>query len=161
VDTFEPLINVLVVLTVLSVAAERVTNMLKLRHEDLRDHKSTESDEREREYRITGRNMLVGVALAILVKADIFAILANLANPWDTLGWLQSHGESWTRAAALGSFGTFIYSIGGSVITGFALGFGSKFWHDLLGIAYELRDMARQSNKAALAGKGVTAHGDK
>ena len=161
-DTFEPLINVLVVLTVLSVAAERVTNMLKLRHEDLRDRKLTETDEKEREYGITARSMLVGILLAILTKADMFAILANLGNPWETLGWVQVHGESWVRASALSSLGTFLYSVGGSVITGFALGFGSKFWHDLLGLAYELRNMARKSNDAApvLAGKGGKPNGD-
>lgn len=37
--------------------------------------------------------------------------------------------------------------MGGCLVTRFALGFGSKFWHDLLGAVYELRDFARGANR--------------
>ena len=37
VESFQPIINLLVLLTALSVAAERITNLVKLRNPDLRN----------------------------------------------------------------------------------------------------------------------------
>ena len=73
----DSLINVVVLMTVLSVAAERITNVMKLRQESLRLPKGTEAEERARVYSITWRSMAVGVFVALLMKADIFAILSQ------------------------------------------------------------------------------------
>jgi hypothetical protein len=166
-DTFQPLINLLVLLTALSIAAERATNLLKLRHPTLRARGGTTSNdraeqttardrgekkqgsdreekERDREYGIAGRAVFVGVALAVFVKADFFEILAHLEDPWRTLGWVQVQGNRWLGAQAMMSWTTLVYALGGSVITGVALGFGTKFWHDVLGTVYEVRSIARQ-----------------
>ena len=142
-ESLEPLINLIVLLTVMSVAAERATNLLKLRHNDLRMRKSSKEEERAREYRISVRSFLVGLILAVLVKADFFEIMLHLDSPWRTLGWVQVHGYTWFRSAATSELGTIIYALAGCVITGAMLGFGSKFWHDILGSVYELRGMAR------------------
>ena len=42
-DTFEPMLNFLVVQTVLSVASERITNLIKLKNPDLSDHTAAKS----------------------------------------------------------------------------------------------------------------------
>jgi len=144
-DSFEPLINVLTLLTVLSVLAERMTNLLKLRHENLRTLKITEVEERRREYGIAWRNILVGILFSILLKADLFAIMSRLEAPWDTLGWVQVENYRWMRSPASATLGGAIYALAGCTFTGFALGFGSKFWHDILGAVYELRDTARRN----------------
>lgn len=52
--TFEPLINLIVLLTALSVAAERVTNVLKLRHPELRNEKAAAAAELRRDHRGRG-----------------------------------------------------------------------------------------------------------
>lgn len=44
-----------------------------------------------------------------------------------------------------------LYAAVGSGFTGLALGFGSKFWHDVLSIMFELKSMAR--NRGSLAEK--------
>ena len=143
-ESLEPLINLIVLLTVMSIAAERATNLLKLRHSDLRMRKSSKEEERAREYRISVRSFLVGLILAVLVKADFFEIMLHLDSPWKTLGWVQVHGYTWLRSPATSQLGTIIYALAGCVITGAMLGFGSKFWHDVLDAVYDMRGVVRK-----------------
>lgn len=144
-DSFEPLINLLTILTVLSVAAERVTNILKLRHPGMCERQEDPARERERERRVHTCSLSVCLGVAVLMKADLFTILVNLGDPWSTIGWVQVEGDRWVRSPALASLGTFAYAVAGSILTGFALGFGSKFWHDLLGAVFELRAAVRRA----------------
>lgn len=136
--TFEPMINLLILLTVLSVVAERIANLVKLRSPHLSGDSGILSD-KEREHGITVAAVLAGVGVAVLLKADLFEILRHLDAPWETLGWVRVSGSRWVRSAAAGDPGTALYAAGGSAVTGIALGFGSKFWHDVLDIVYEVR----------------------
>ena len=129
---FQPLLNLLLLMTALSVAAERIANVLKLRHPELKypgahTHRSTE---KERERRITTRVVAVSMLLALLVKADFFALLAGAEAPWETLGW--------SRGAAR-SLPDLVSTVAGTAVTGLALSFGSKFWHDVLDLVYGVR----------------------
>jgi hypothetical protein len=130
--------------------AERITNVLKMRNDDLRIRKLSESDERVRELRIQTRSLTVCIFVAVLLKADIFTIIAHLEEPWRTLGWVRVTGAQWFQTPSLGGVDTAIYSIVGCVFTGFALGFGSKFWHDILGSVYEMRDKVRRGRFQSL-----------
>ena len=117
--------------------------MVKLRrHAEWQDNEN-----RSRERLITASSIWVGVALAIAMKADLFAMLASPDSPWSTLGWTRWDGSHWVRHAALASPAGAVQALMGSAITGISLGFGSKFWHDVLGVVVELRRMA--SNRAA------------
>lgn len=148
-DPFTPAINLLVVLVALSTATERVTNLLKLRRSELRTTAPADSaherkeNEKLREKRITELGLAVGVALAVLMKADLFAMLAHLEAPWETLGWVRVQGEEMVRSRALSSVGHAAYAIGGSALTGLSLMFGSKFWHDVLDIVLQTRQRLR------------------
>jgi hypothetical protein len=142
-EALEPAIQVLTVFTVLSVLAERMTNLLKLRSEELRVKLKDKEQEKAREVGISWRSALIGVFVALLLKANFFEIVGAVEDPWKTLGWVQAHGPKWTRAAVLGSASSTLYALGGCVITGIGLGFGSKFWHDVLGAVYEVRELAR------------------
>jgi hypothetical protein len=133
--SLEPIINILTVLTVLSVAAERVTNVVKLR----RDSSWKANDSRQREFLITWSSALVGIAIAIAMKADLFAMLAHPDAPWSTLGWTQWNGTVWVRHPSVSSVSGVSQALLGSAMTGLSLGFGSTFWHDVLGIVLELR----------------------
>jgi hypothetical protein len=139
-EAFQPLINLLVLLSALSIAAERLANAVKLRDARLRTSRPSVAQEKEREQGIGHRVLLVSVALALLVKADLFQILAHLDAPWDTLGWIK--GPSISEPARLA------FSVTGSVLTGCSLGFGSKFWHDMLDIVYQTKGRLGQARKA-------------
>jgi len=146
-SSLEPFINILILLTVLSIAAERATNFFKLRSPVLRETAPSDKGEKAREHSITLRSLLVGIAVAIVVKANLFEILTRIDAPWDTLGWLQQSEASWVPAAAAGSVGTALYAVLGSALTGIALGFGSKFWHEILDGVLELRGIAKKIRK--------------
>ena len=150
-ETFQPLINILVLLTILSFAAERGANVLKLWNEDLRNKQKKYADERHREYAMSGRSVLTGIFLALIIKANFFEIITHLDDPWKTIGWVRIFEYNWTLSPALTTWGAFITAIVGSIITGVALGFGNKFWHDILGLVYEVRDKARELKKQAAA----------
>ncbi len=149
-DSFEPIINLLLVLTVLSITAERLTNLLKLQDDRLNERKPDKKAERTREYRISLRTMAIGVLLTILVKANFFEIMSNLQDPWSTLGWVRLEDYRWIRSPATVELSAFLYTLGGCFVTGLGLGFGSKFWHDLLGTVYEMRSLARNKKDKQL-----------
>lgn len=142
---FEPMINGLVLLTILSVVAERMTNFVKLGNDDLRLRKD---NDRTHEQRVQNRNLIVSISLALLTKADLFAILSNLDDPWKTLGWVRVTGGHAFMTEAATAAGPFLIALVGCVFTGFALGFGSRFWHDILGSVLEMRKRLR-NNPAA------------
>ena len=136
-DTLEPLINLLALLSILSIAAERLTNVLKLRTRRTGDH--AQKDKRERERQIGHQALAMSIALAILVKADFFQIIGHLNAPWETLGWVRLSGDRLAPGAETRSVAHTLYTVAGSTLTGISLGFGSKFWHDILDIVYRTR----------------------
>lgn len=78
-DSLQPIINLLVVLSVLSMGAERATNLFKLHRPHLRDKPVGAPDDpivmrkkKERERDIAGGSLLVGILLSLAVKADFF-----------------------------------------------------------------------------------------
>lgn len=140
-DAFEPLINLLVLLGTLSIAAERLANLTKLAHPDLSCRRGSRTQEKDRERRIGTRVVVVSVLLAAAVKADFFAIVAHLDAPWDTLGWSQD--------ALPSSPAEVLATLAGTMLTGLSLGFGSKFWHDALDILYGVRNSLRRLGRRA------------
>jgi hypothetical protein len=159
VETLQPLINLLIVLTVLSMVAERVTNILKLDNPELRVRRTngSEDDEKKREGGITWRSLIVGVVVALVVKANIFEILVSLDAPWETLGWVRLDGSVWERVPATASVGTALYAAGGSALTGLGLSFGSKFWHEFLDAILEIRNIIKRIRQEAPLAKPETA----
>lgn len=146
-SNIDPIINLLVMLTVLSVIAERVSNILKFRKPELRNRSTDPDKEREREGQIHLQTVYTGIVIAILAKADLFSILGHLDDPWSTLGWVRVVGSQWHQSPAIQSWGTFLYTLGGSMLTGLALGFGSKFWHDILSTVFEIRNIVRDRRR--------------
>ncbi|MEZ5989237.1 MAG: hypothetical protein R3F30_08970 [Planctomycetota bacterium] len=140
----DALINLLVLLTILSVAAERLANLMKLRTSALRRTKETVDNDPGRELGISLRSIAVGILLAVAVKADLFVILNNLEDPFKSLGWFHVDNYRWLRSPALSTVQGCLYAVFGCVLTGVALGFGSSFWHDILGTVKELKNMTRE-----------------
>jgi hypothetical protein len=134
---FEPLLNLVVLLSALSVAAERLANWMKLGDPDLRERKGEPAEEKVRERRIALRALAASLLLAAVMKADFFEILRHLDAPWDTLGWVRDGAQRWTAGGVL-------QALAGTAVTGVSLGFGSKFWHDVLDIVEGLRAAVRR-----------------
>jgi hypothetical protein len=131
-DAFQPVINLLMLMSALSVAAERLANAVKLGNVALSEKRAGGREEKEREHQIARRVLVVSILVAVIVRADFFAILAHLEAPWGTLGWVPSRDAGRTASQL-------IQEAAGMIVTGFALGFGSKFWHDALDMVRRVR----------------------
>jgi hypothetical protein len=142
-ETLEPLINLLTLLTALSLAAERITNLIKLGNTGLRVSALTQEGEKAREAAITRRGVFVGILLAVALKVDLVEVMRHADDPWQSIGWFSMEGQFWVAGAATDSIQATIAALLGCIATGCALGFGSKFWHELLDTLLELRKVAQ------------------
>jgi hypothetical protein len=101
------------------------------------------------EYTASGRNVIFGIALAVLTNADLLALFrVDAGHPMDSqffAGYLRPF--YWPAGTLRGLMGC--------VLMGMTVTLGAKFWHD---IAYGLVDL-RSGMKAVAAGdaKGVIA----
>lgn len=149
---FQPLINLLVLMSALSIAAERLANAIKLGNPELREPRLGAREEKERERQISHRVLLVSVLLAVAIKADLFQILAHLEAPWDTLGWVPV-GSATSATTSGRSVPELLYTLAGTLLTGISMGFGSKFWHDALDIVHGTRGRIERLSGAQGAGR--------
>lgn len=108
------------------------------------------------EFAITKLSLLVGFLLALLFHADLFKILGGKNPPHEVLHWgkglvnfkdclwnliVKHNTEAWDSFKPL--IGPCIETFFGCLATGFLLTFGSKFFHDLLEILYEIKRAKR------------------
>lgn len=148
-EILESSIAVLFILFVLSQIAERLTNILKLwLHnnlgvENLRlrmPEKSDADKEKLRERRITSIALIVGILLAFIIKVDLKEILQIAINtkvdPTQPNNVVKLFG-GWSSGDLNMS------SIIGCTLTGIFLSFGSKWWHDLLELLLEFKNIKR------------------
>jgi hypothetical protein len=105
--------------------------------------------EDRRYYRILKINILCGFATAIAMHADLFTILSNLEQPESTLTW-EKYDVSWWLIFPLsvisdtGVEQSFLRFLLGCLLTGLFISFGSKFWHDLLDLLLEVKNLKRK-----------------
>ena len=144
---FEPLINLIVLLSILSIAAERATNIIKLNNKDTRNKPNNADAIRVREQKINNRLTYTSIFLAVIMKANFFEIIANLKDPWQSFGWIRFEDYQWLISPALDNWGSFLIALAGCIITGIGMGFGSKFWHDILNLIYEIKEKKLLANK--------------
>jgi peptidoglycan L-alanyl-D-glutamate endopeptidase CwlK len=126
------LVSLVVVLLPLSFIAERFSNFFKLilpsngklGFGNLRHKENDTKREKIRERKIFLLSLLSGEIVAFALKADLFRIIEDGKIGWNH----QSDNLLW---------------IVGCFFTGFFLSWGSKFWHDLLGILLEVKNLRK------------------
>ncbi len=140
-------IAVVIILFILSMISERFVTWIKLRYgqkgnwlfllvrkdTDLVTKGKTDEEENLREQKILGLNISISIITAVLAKANLFAII-NSSAPNEELGWKNIDQIDWTRLPAI---------LLGCILTGFFISLGSKFWHDLLDILFEVKNYKR------------------
>lgn len=127
----DQLISITIILLILSLITEKITTFVKLHYPKLRIKRLTPEGEKEREKEITILSLVVGLLVALGLKANMFAMFAA-ENPGETLVW-GSEPET-----------HLIIKIIGSLLTGVVLSLGSKFWQDLLDLLLETRNLKRK-----------------
>lgn len=126
------LLSLVVVLLPLSFISERISNFFKLvlpsdgklGFGNLRHKENDSKKEKTRERKIFLLSLLSGEIVAFSLKADLFQIIEN-----GKIGWNHSSDD--------------LLWIVGCLFTGFFLSWGSKFWHDLLGILLEVKNLRK------------------
>lgn len=92
------------------------------------------------EFAITKLSILIGFIIAIAFKADLFALIQTDQMPHTLLGW----GAIDICPCKLDCWLEFSKVLPGCFATGFLLTFGSKFFHDLLELLYEVKRLRRK-----------------
>jgi len=101
-------------------------------------------EEDKRYYKILKINIWCGFFTAIALNADLFNIIKHGTEPFKAIGWYDTtkiwdKNFEWTWNLIPKS----ISFIVGCFATGFFISFGSKFWHDLLDIVYQVKNYRR------------------
>ncbi len=114
----------------------KVSNLLK------NDFNGSLTEER-RAYRILKINLLSSFFIAFVLNADLLYILKNYETPFDSLAnrnliWIFK-GEFWTSQ----NLKTWPKYLVGCLATGCFISFGSKFWHDMLDLLYQIKNIKR------------------
>jgi hypothetical protein len=104
--------------------------------------KNAEDDEFDtiRAYRILKINIFCGIVVAAFLKIDLVYIFQHLGDKQITIiGWQKicSTYKEWYDWLVL---------LVGIIMSGFFLGLGSKFWHDLLDMLYQVKNAKRIMN---------------
>lgn len=131
-------------LFLLSVISERITNFLKLWLPEswfgsLRQKQMDEAAEKIRERKILAFSIGVGFFTAMSVQASMLHILSNIDRPEEAIGWNHvticfSYFFSWENWKYILGF----------LLTGCFISLGSKFWHDLLDLLLEVKNVKAQ-----------------
>ena len=150
-DMLQQIIQLITILFLLSMVCERIADFLKYYiseshvfkiHKDffkvgdtLTKYPNDESKEKARVFRILKINAWSGILLAAILKADLIKIFNNITEPTKALGWNNLENYKTFVDWGLLPFGI--------VLTGLFISFGSKFWHDLLDLLYQIKNTKR------------------
>jgi len=124
-----------IVLLILSLITEKIVNFIKLQHETLANKHDTDLDEKIREKKIQRLTIIVGVIVALVSKANLFDFFKENFN----LFWTA---EDFVELKLLSN-------IVGSIVSGMFLSLCSKFFHDLLDILLQAKNLKRKLNDKA------------
>lgn len=144
-------IQITFVLLILSMITEKVTNFVRQNTKDnwlkrtlnwkiklkpnatLSDFEGLEENQRVREIHTLA--LLVGVTLAFGCRANLF----NIYDPNYALGWIEVDWANYGLREGVSDFF-------GCGLAGIFLSLGSKFFHDLLGLLLESKNLKRKLN---------------
>jgi hypothetical protein len=141
---FEQVINATLVLFILSLITEKVANFIKLHSTRLAIPQNSLLFETSRTRAIQKRTILIGIFIALLCKANLF----DLFNQDTTLFWERNDLPFFTNNEVVWNedfiWLKFLSVIVGAALTGLFLSFGSKFFHDLLDLLLEAKNLKRK-----------------
>lgn len=135
---FQNVINATMVLLILSLITEKIANFIKLRRVNLAIPQNSLFFEINRTRAIQQRSVVIGIIVAILCKADLFVLFSSTQPFFWTLNDFRPGDSFW------GWLLTILTTVFGCLITGFFLSFGSKFFHDLLDLLLETKNLKRK-----------------
>jgi hypothetical protein len=131
----DKIIQPTIVLLILSLITEKIANFWKLQYESLAKKKDLETDEKLREKNIQLITIVVGIIISLISKANLF----NFFKDNFSLFWTVEDFKGLTLFS----------NIVGSIVSGLFLSLGSKFFHDLLDLLLQVKNLKRKLNDKA------------
>jgi hypothetical protein len=145
-------IAVMLILFVLSQINERITNLVKLKlHQslgagNLRNIETyDEESEKKRESKIVVISIVCGVLVSLILKADIYSILQIAIQAKNNIN--ETEKSVTDLFTGWGPNDLNLRNIVGCLFTGVFLSFGSKWWHDILDLLLEIKNVKRKEAK--------------
>ncbi|MEL1246318.1 hypothetical protein AAEO56_18745 [Flavobacterium sp. DGU11] len=141
----DEILQLAIILFLLSMICERIADFLKHYlcgnkflgiNDTLTRNPGNDIEEKAREYRIMKINVWSGILVAAIIKADMIMIFSKMKNPGETLGW-NTFGQFYEDPLDK------VLLVPGILLTGCFISFGSKFWHDLVDILYQIKNAKR------------------
>ena len=140
----EILVTGLMIMFILSTITEKISNFIKLNDfinkkdifKDIKIRTDSEEDEKNREKKIQIISIIIGVMVAVICKANIFDILTD-----ENFQLFWKDEKDWEIFTA----------VIGSIICGIFLSFGSKFFHDLLDLVFQIKELKNKLNTKELS----------
>lgn len=133
ISHYDNLIGATLILLILSLITEKVANFIKLNSTRLTIPQTSVLFENARSRDIQKRTIIIGIIVAILCKASLF----TLFKPDAVFFWTMKDFET-------GSLSNLPVIIFGCLFTGIFLSLGSKFFHDLLDLLLEAKNLKRK-----------------
>ena len=142
-------ISIVIMFFILSMISERFITFVKLyfvegkrlwllisKEDDLSLKGDTPEEEKEREMKILKVNISLSIFIAFLANANFFNILKN-DSPYSAIGWSDNSFKNfeWTQIHL---------TIIGCILTGLFISLGSKFWHDMLDMLLQAKNLKQK-----------------
>lgn len=159
-DILDALIGVVIILFILSVITEKLTQLIRKYSPFIRPgdslHKTKaasvwrnirkkqtdgtlEDDKIERE--VNSLSFVIGLSIAVIFCVDLFKMFIS-GSPSDYLYWTKERWwVLWDKCAWYYELPLLLISF---CLTGFFLTFGSKFFHDLLDLLFQVKNLKRK-----------------
>jgi hypothetical protein len=131
----DKIIQPTIVLLILSLITEKIANFWKLKFESLAHRKASYAGEKLREKDIQSVTIVVGIIVSLISKANLFDFFKDEFNLF------------WTKQDFSGI--ALLSNIIGSIASGLFLSMGSKFFHDLLGLLFQVKNLKKKLNEKA------------
>jgi hypothetical protein len=131
----DKIINLVMFLLILSLITEKISDFIKLQFPDLCHEKKDMGQETKRQSNIQLITILIGIGVALVSNANLFDLFK------------ESFPQLWARYAMYSPTFNVCFSIFGCILTGFFLSTGSKFFHDLLSMLSEVKNLKKKLNE--------------
>jgi len=156
----DKLITIATLLFILSLISERISNFLKLRAKEGKKilwhwkwEGDSEQDKKQWDLFVMKLTIPIGILVALLLKADLFTILniKEETDLGDMLTWknmvLDCTPDGWINL---------LWIVIGCISTGLFLSLGSKFWHDLVDLLLQIKNLKKKAvDKEAYAVENI------
>ncbi len=152
------IIQLVTILFILSLICERVAEFTKnyfcgkkifglfITGDTLTKYSTNSLKEQRRHYRILKINLLIGFITAFLCHASLFDIIRSMKSPGMAIGWPDTFSlEGLGLCGDINCFFSNITFLLGCFFTGAFISLGSKFWHDLLDILLQIKNLKQQA----------------